>query len=242
MTRVDIRSLRNGPNVTGVESMTISENIQTTNSTSATLPIRILGIAGSLRAESFNKRLLQAATKLLPPYTELEISDLQGIPLYNQDIEAVAFPQAAVLLKHKIEDADAVLFSTPEYNHSYPGVLKNAVDWVSRPFGQNSLDGKPTAVISASPSLFGGVAAQDQLKQVLLNLNTRLVTRPAVIVTLAEQKFDQNGNLIDPNARQFLQQLITNLAESARRLSQLDQTFVAPALRPMITNNQGRKR
>ena len=98
MTRVDIRSLRNGPNVTGVESMTISENIQTTNSTSATLPIRILGIAGSLRAESFNKRLLQAAARLLPSYTELEISDLQGIPLYNQDIEAVAFPQAAVLL------------------------------------------------------------------------------------------------------------------------------------------------
>jgi chromate reductase len=130
-------------------------------------PVKILGIAGSLREHSYNKLLLQAASKLLPPSTQLEIFEIDKIPLYNQDVEATAFPEEVKVFKAKIEDADALLISTPEYNHSYPGVLKNAIDWASRPYGHNSFDGKPTAVMSASPSLFGGIAAQDQLKQVL---------------------------------------------------------------------------
>ena len=205
-------------------------------------PLRILGIAGSLREKSYNRLLLQAAKKLLPPSTELEIFDINEIPLYNQDIEETTLPDAVKVLKKKIEDADALLIATPEYNHSYPGVLKNAIDWASRPYGHNSFDGKPTAVISASPGVFGGIAAQDHLKQVLLALNTRLVTQPAVIVSAAHEKIDQDGNLLDPNTRQFMQQLLTNLVNLTRRFSQFEQTFVAPALKPIISDRLRREK
>jgi chromate reductase len=197
-------------------------------------PIKILGIAGSLRENSYNKLLLKAASKLLPPFTELEIYDIDKIPLYNQDVEETGLPDEVKEFKAKIEAADALLISTPEYNHSYPGVLKNAIDWASRPYGHNSFDDKPVGVISASPGLFGGIGAQDQLKQVLLALNTRLVTQPAVIVTSAHQKIDQDGNVFDPNTEQFITQLITNLVNFTRRLSQREPTFVAPALKPII--------
>lgn len=201
-------------------------------------PTEILGIAGSLREDSYNKRLLRAASKLLPPSAQLEIFELDGIPLYNQDVEALAFPQAVKAFKKRIEEADALLISTPEYNHSYPGVLKNAIDWASRPYGKNSFDGKPTAVMSASPALFGGIAAQDHLKQVLLALNTRLVTQPAVIVSMAHQKFDQDGNLLDPNTQQFMRQLITNLVNTARQFTRFEQTSIAPAPRQIIASRQ----
>lgn len=201
-------------------------------------PILILGIAGSLREGSYNKLLLQAASKLLPTSTQLEIFDLDGIPLYNQDVETVAFPETVKAFKKRIEGADALLISTPEYNHSYPGVLKNAIDWASRPYGKNSFDGKPTAVMSASPALFGGIAAQDHLKQVLLALNTRLVTQPAVIVSMAYQKFDQDDTLLDQNTQRFMKQLITNLVNTARQFNQVEQTFIAPALRPIIASTQ----
>jgi len=197
-------------------------------------PTTILAIAGSLRKNSYNKLLLRAASKLLPPSTQLEIFEIDRIPLYNQDVEAAAFPKEVKEFKRKIEAADALLISTPEYNHSYPGVLKNAIDWASRPYGHNSFDGKPTAVISASPGLFGGIAAQDHLKQVLLALNTRLVTQPAVIVSSAQQKIGQDGNILDPNTKQFMLQLIANLVKLARQFSQYEQTFVAPALQPII--------
>lgn len=205
---------------------------------SGVMPFKILGIAGSLRESSYNKLLLQAASKLLPQSTQLEIFELHNIPVYNQDVEMYAFPDTVKVFKKKIEGADGILISTPEYNHSYPGMLKNAIDWASRPYGHNSFDGKPTAVISASPALFGGIAAQDHLKQILLALNTRLVTQPAVIVSAADQKFDQDGNLLDPNTKQFMKQLITNLVNLAKQLSQSEQTFVAPALRPLIVSRQ----
>jgi len=199
-------------------------------------PIKILGIAGSLRKDSYNKLLLRAASKLLPPTAQLEIFDISSIPLYNQDMEAAAFPGEVKTFKRKIEAADALLIATPEYNHSYPGVLKNAIDWASRPYGDNSFDGKPTAVISASPGLFGGIAAQDQLKQVLLALNTRLVPQPAVIVSSVQQKIDSDGNVLDPNTKQFLLQLTTNLVNLARHFSLDEPTFIAPALKPIIAN------
>jgi len=197
-------------------------------------PIKILGIAGSLRENSYNKLLLKAASKLLSPFTELEIADIDKIPLYNQDLEETGFPEEVKEFKAKIEAADAILISTPEYNHSYPGVLKNAIDWTSRPYGHNSFDGKPIAVISASPGLFGGIGAQDQLKLVLLALNARLVTQPAVIVASAHQKIDQDGNVLDPNTKQFITKLIANLVDFTRRFSQHEATFVAPALKPLI--------
>ena len=197
-------------------------------------PTTILGIAGSLRENSYNRLLLRAASKLLPPSIRLEIYEIDKIPLYNQDLEETAFPEEVKVFKRKIEAANALLIATPEYNHSYPGVLKNAIDWASRPYGYNSFDGKPVAVISASPGLFGGIAAQDQLKQVLLALNARLVTQPAVIVSAVHQKMDQDVNLLDPNTKQFMLQLVTNLVNLARHFPQYEQTFIAPALQAII--------
>jgi chromate reductase len=189
-------------------------------------PIRVLGFAGSLRRKSYNKLLLRAASKLLPDSTELELFDIEGIPLYNQDTEALGIPEIVKRFKDKIEDADAILIATPEYNHSYPGVLKNAIDWASRPNGHNSFDRKPVAVMSAATGMFGGVAAQDQLKQVLLALNMRLVTQPAVIVTSAQHKFDLDNELTDTDAKKFMKQLLANLVDLTRKLSQSEQPLL----------------
>lgn len=182
--------------------------------------IRILGFAGSLRTDSYNKRLLEAAQQLLPEDARLEIFNLDQIPLYNQDIEVEGLPESVKGFKSRIDEADALLIATPEYNHSYPGVLKNAIDWASRPYGHNSFNGKPVAVISATPGAFGGVAAQDQLKHVLLALNTRPVVQPAVLVCSATQKFDQDGNLTDEDTKRFLTQLLKALTKEAGRLTE----------------------
>jgi chromate reductase len=188
--------------------------------------IRILGFAGSLRRKSYNKLLLRAASKLLPPYAQLELFDIDSIPLYDQDTEVLGIPEIVKRFKEKIEDVDAILITTPEYNHSYPGVLKNAIDWASRPYGHNSFDGKPVAVMSAATGMFGGVAAQDQLKQVLLALNMRLVTQPAVIITSAQHKFDLDNELTDPDAKQFMKQLLANLVDLTRKLSQSEESLL----------------
>ncbi len=198
-------------------------------------PIRILGFAGSLRKNSFNKLLLEAAAKLLPASAELELFDINGIPLYNQDMEVLGIPEAVMRFKDKIESVDALLIATPEYNHSYPGVLKNAIDWASRPYGHNSFDGKPVAVISASPGMFGGIAAQDQLKQVLLALNMHLVTQPATIVASAHQKFDSDGNLTDTDTKRFMEQCLANLVALARKLARTDRALVAPTIQSVIS-------
>lgn len=149
-------------------------------------------------------------------FTQLKLCEIEGIPPYNQDVELHGIPEAVKKFKEQIESADAILFATPEYNHSYPGVLKNAIDWATRPSGHNSFDSKPAAVMSASSGIFGGVAAQDQLKQVLLALNMHLITQPAVVVTSAQQKFDLEGNLTDSNTKQFMKRLLANLVNFAR--------------------------
>jgi chromate reductase len=183
-------------------------------------PIRVLGFAGSLRKSSYNKQLLRTAGKLVPDFTQLELFEIDSIPLYNQDAEVLGVPQSVMTFKAKIKNADALLIATPEYSHSFPGVLKNAIDWASRPYGDNSFDGKPVAVLSATPGFFGGTAAQDQLKQVLMALNMHPITQPAVIVTSAQEKFDPDGNLTDPNARLFIKLLLANLVGFARKLSE----------------------
>jgi|SRR5208282_4063225 len=195
-------------------------------------PIKILAFAGSLRNDSYNKHLLQAAARLLPKSTELEIFGIENIPLYNQDVELRGMPESVKEFKVKIENANAVLIATPEYNHSYPGVLKNAIDWASRPYGNNSFNNKPTTIISASPGQFGGITAQDQLKHVLLALNTHLVTQPAVIVSMAQQKFDENGNLTDPTTAQSLKQLLENLIAFTKKLQ--TQETQQPLLVPLL--------
>jgi chromate reductase len=179
--------------------------------------IAILGIAGSLRKDSFNRALLSSAFELLPRGATLEIFDISLLPFFNQDLEGDP-PEVVGRFKRKIKEVDAILFSTPEYNFSIPGVLKNSIEWASRPRGDNSFDGKTAALMSASTGMVGGARAQLHLRQVLLDVNVYVVTKPEVIVTFAEKKFDANGRLVDPDARKFLQQLLENLVSLTKRL------------------------
>jgi chromate reductase, NAD(P)H dehydrogenase (quinone) len=179
--------------------------------------IKILGFAGSLRVGSYNKALLRAATALLPDDATLEIFDVNDIPPFNQDLE-MDMPPKVKEFKSKIREADAIVIATPEYNYSVPGVLKNAIDFASRPYRDNPFNDKPVAIMSASIGMLGGARAQYHLRQMFVFLNMHPVNGPEVIVTSAQNKFDSNGNLIDENTRNFLKQLLQNLVNWTRRL------------------------
>jgi chromate reductase, NAD(P)H dehydrogenase (quinone) len=181
------------------------------------IKIKILGFAGSLRVGSYNKALLRAATALLPDNAALEIFDINDIPPFNQDLE-MDMPPKVKEFKSKIREADAIVIATPEYNYSVPGVLKNAIDFASRPYGDNPFNDKPVAIMSASIGMLGGARAQYHLRQMFVFLNMHPVNGPEVIVTSAQNKFDSNGNLIDENTRNFLKQLLQNLVNWTRRL------------------------
>ncbi len=176
--------------------------------------ISILSFAGSLRKQSYNRGLLQAALEAAPPHCRLEIFDLAGIPLYNQDEEA-NLPQTVAHFKAKIRAADAILIATPEYNYSIPGVLKNALDWGSRPYGDNSWDNKPVAIMGASPGILGTARAQYHLRQVFVTLNMHALNRPELMIASAQDKFDKNGQLTDPKARQKIGELLAALVARA---------------------------
>jgi chromate reductase, NAD(P)H dehydrogenase (quinone) len=179
--------------------------------------LNILGFAGSLRIDSYNRALLRAAGQLLPKNTTLEVFDLSDIPPFNQDLEA-DMPTKVKEFKSKIREADAILISTPEYNYSVPGVLKNAIDYASRPYGDNPFDDKPVAIMSASVGMLGGARAQYHLRQMFVFLNMHPVNVPEVIATFANDKFDSEGNLLDDNTKKFLKQLLQNLSNWTRRL------------------------
>jgi chromate reductase len=171
---------------------------------------RIFGFAGSLRKDSYNKGILRATADLLPNETELEIFDLEGIPLFSQELELN--PPAKVReFKEKIEAADALLIVTPEYNYSMPGVLKNAIDWGSRPYGDNSFDEKPVAIMGASIGSLGSVRAQHHLRQSCVFLNMHLLNKPEVMVGNVNEKFDANGKLTDEKTKEIIRSLIVNL-------------------------------
>jgi len=140
-------------------------------------PISILDFAGSLRKNSYNKALLRVALQLLPKNAKLEIFDLEGIPPFNQDLENHV-PERVREYKKRIRAADAILIATPEYNYSVPGVLKNAIDWASRPHGDNAFEGKPVAIMSASTGMLGGARAQYHLRQMFVYLNMHAINRP----------------------------------------------------------------
>lgn len=180
-------------------------------------PLTILAIPGSLRKASYNRLALLAAQQLVPADAKIEIFDLNQIPLYNQD-EQESPPAGVTEFKQRIEAADAILFATPEYNYCIPGVLKNAIDWASRPYGQNSWNDKPAAVIGASPGLLGTARAQFLLRQLLIHLNMHTVNQPEVMIAKAHEKFDPTGNLTDEAAKKLLQQLLQNLVDWTRRL------------------------
>jgi len=179
--------------------------------------ISILGFAGSLRKNSYNKALLKVAMESLPENVKLELFDFQEIPPFNQDLEN-RMPKIVKELKAKIRNANALLIATPEYNYSFSGVLRNAIDWASRPYGDNPFEGKPVAIMSASTGMLGGSRAQYHLRQVFVTLNIRPVNKPEVIVCFADEKIDENGNVVDEATRKKIKQLIESIVELVKKL------------------------
>ena len=179
--------------------------------------VKILGIAGSLRKASYNRGALRAAQELCPEGAKIEVFELDGIPGFNQDEERKP-PQKVIDLKSRIRAGDAVLLVTPEYNYGVPGVLKNAIDWASRPYGDNAWNGKPVAIMSAAMSMGGGVRAQYQLRQSFVFLNMEAVIQPEVAIGNATERFDEQGNLKDETSKKLIAQLLKNLVDKVRIL------------------------
>lgn len=179
--------------------------------------VEILGIPGSLRRDSYNRWLLLAAQQLAPEHVHLKLFDLHDVPLYNADVEAEGDPPAVVDLKQAISAADGLLIATPEYNHSIPAVLKNALDWASRP-PEEVLAGKPVALVGASPGGFGSARAQVALKPVLATAGSYLLPSPQLWVSGAASKFDQAGNLTDGKTQEQLPKVLTGLVELIGKL------------------------
>lgn len=180
-----------------------------------TSTLTFLGIAGSLRKQSFNRAALRAAQQIAPPDTRVEIFELAGIPPFNQDEENNP-PAEVTQLKQRIRAADAILIVTPEYNYSVPGVLKNAIDWASRPYGDSAWEGKPVAVMGASIGSLGSGRAQYHLRQSFVFLNMYPLNRPEVMISNAASRFDQQGNLTDKDTRDHIRKLLEALAEWTR--------------------------
>jgi len=172
--------------------------------------ISILGFAGSLRKDSYNKAILNAAVELVPDNAKIEVFDLDGIPLFNQDLENRPH-ERVIEFKQKIRAADAILIATPEYNYSIPGVLKNAIDCASRPYGDNAFDEKPVAVMGASIGMIGTARAQYHLRQCFVFLNMYPVNRPEVMVTFAQEKIDPRGRVTDQVTREKIRELLESL-------------------------------
>jgi chromate reductase len=176
-----------------------------------------LGISGSLRRASFNTYALRAAADLLPPSVSFEIFELSNIPIFNQDSED-HLPGAVADLKETIRSADALLIATPEHNYSIPAALKNALDWGSRPHGDNAWSGKPAAIMGAALGGVGTARAQYHLRQMFVYLNIFAVNQPEVMITDAANRFDENGRLIDETTRKHIGLLIESLVEWTARL------------------------
>jgi chromate reductase len=181
-------------------------------------PVHILGIAGSLRRASYNRAALQAATQLVPEGATLEIIELDGIPPFNQD-EEQSPPTKVVWLKKRVREADAILIVTPEYNYSIPSVLKNAIDWASRPYGDSAWSGKPAAIMGASVGAIGTARAQYHLRQIFVFLNIFPINQPEVMIGHAAERFDSQGNLTDELTKNLIIQLLQNLVDWTRRIS-----------------------
>lgn len=182
-----------------------------------TKPINILGIAGSLRRQSYNRSALRAAQELAPAGVTVNNFELDGIPAFNEDEEKNP-PAIVVELKKQIRSADAFLIVTPEYNYSVPGVLKNAIDWASRPYGDSAWSGKPAAIMGASIGSIGTARAQYHLRQIFVFLNVFPINQPEVMIGNASERFDANGNLTDDETRGFIRKLLQELVDWTARI------------------------
>ncbi len=179
--------------------------------------MKITAFAGSLRRGSYNRALLRAAVELAPEEIEITHQVLDDVPLYNADVEAAGVPEPVETLRRAVEAADGVLIASPEYNSGIPGVLKNAVDWLSRPPRPQAFDGKPVAIVGATPGRFGTRAAQYQLRQVLTPLNALMMAQPQLLVFGAAGKFDDDGRLTDEGTAERLERVLAAFADWVRR-------------------------
>ena len=181
--------------------------------------IKVLAFAGSLRKGSYNKALIRAAVEVKPDSMAIEVFDLEGIPPYNQDLET-QIPERVTEFKDKIRAADTLLIATPEYNYSVSGVLKNAIDWASRPNVGNPLEGKPVAIMSASTGRLGGARAQYHLRQSFVFLNMHPVNRPEVMLPNAKDNVDANGNVNNEQTLKLIRQLLETLVEWTKQFKE----------------------
>jgi chromate reductase len=179
--------------------------------------MNVLGISGSLRQGSYNTMALRAAQKLAPEGMRIEIADISAIPLYNEDVRTAGYPDVVVALKERVRAADAILLVSPEYNFSVPGVLKNTLDWLSRPPAP-PFDGKPVAIMGASTGMVGTARGQYHLRQVLLFMNTFTVNKPEVFISQAATKFSADGELTDAPTAQVIGELLASLQKLKQRL------------------------
>lgn len=181
----------------------------------STEPVTILGISGSLRRDSHNTKLLHVAAAEAPANLTVEVADISGLPLYNWDLEQEdddRYPEPVVGFREQIAQADGVLFATPEYNWSISGVLKNAIDWASRP--ETPLLGKPAAIVSGG-GRFGGLRAQEDLRPMLRHFQMRVVETPEVLIPSVGRSFDDAGTFTNDRARDQIHRLMANLAALA---------------------------
>lgn len=183
-----------------------------------TTPLHILAFSGSLRRLSNNTGLLRAAAELAPDGMTIEIFDLAPIPLFNADVEAQGVPEPVIEFKARIALADSLLIACPEYNYSVSGVLKNAIDWASRPTKDSPLIGKPAAILGAG-GMSGTMRAQFHLRQIFVHSNVLVLNKPEVYIARAWEKFDGQGNLTDPATRDLVRGLLESLATWTRRLN-----------------------
>ena len=173
---------------------------------------KIAVLVGSLRKDSLNRKIAQALAAMAPETMKFEFLEIGDLPLFNQDDEANPGP-AVLALKQKIRSADAVLFVTPEYNRSIPGVLKNAIDCASRPYGQNAFDGKPAGVVSVSTGAIGGFGANHHLRQCLVFLNMPVLQQPEAYISNAAKLFDEQGKITSDTTREFLRKFLAAFEE-----------------------------
>src|SRR5262245_1851514 len=181
--------------------------------------IHVLGIAGSLRAGSFNRQLLAAAVELAPAGMQISHFERLGdIPPFNQDVEAKGDPEPVTVFKRAIAEVDALLIATPEYNYGVPGVLKNALDWASRPPGKSVLQRKPVALMGASPGPHGTARAQLQLRQMFVFTETHVLPKPEIYVAKAHERIDASGRVTDEVSRRMIGELLQALVAWVTRL------------------------
>ncbi|WP_406856292.1 NADPH-dependent FMN reductase [Alsobacter sp. KACC 23698] len=174
------------------------------------MPVTVLGISGSLRKDSYNSAALRAAAELAPEGLTVQTTGIGDLPLYNDDVRQSGYPAPVQALRDAVKQADGLLIVTPEYNYSISGVLKNAIDWVSRP-PEQPFDGKPVAIMSVSPGIFGGARAQYHLRQMFVYLNGDVLNRPEVMIGTCASKFDKEGRLTDETTRDFVRKLLQAL-------------------------------